>query len=271
MKLFRRKPFEEKVKEALDTYREDALTHLFPAGLPDAMKIVSDLAELCGLQRERCTVGQCEELLDLYAEVANGTETGANREMKVTLLRKKYGEIVNGFATADQICNYCEQQQGTGSQIREEEEILNVEPDELDEERMDQIPEPEIQVTDLKTLAGNLTEAFDLGGKERKKAMEILKPERKRAIREAMNKAPNEAKTAVRMVFEAGCIASGGKLQQTEAERLLPGAILMGSGAEENWQELEEEEKKMILKLAWQMGVRAGVRENGSADPEDEK
>lgn len=276
MKLFRRKSFEEKVKKALDSYRAEAVQQLFPVGLPEAKQIVSDLAELCELQPERCSIGQCEELLDLYAEVVNGTETGANREMKVVLLRKKYGAIVTGFAMADRICNYCEHHQENEQPASEPEEVVNEEPEEKEPEWMAHEPEllidepeQETLVNDLKALAARLTEDFDLGGKERKKALEMLKPERKRAIREAMDKASDDAKTAIKMTFAAGCTASGGKPRQTEAELRLPGAILTGTRAEENWTELDEDEKKTLLKLAWQMGVRAGIRKKDTEDPED--
>lgn len=276
MKLFRGKSFEEKVKKALDSYRAEAVRQLFPAGFPEAKQIVSDLAELCELQPERCSVAQCEELLDLYAEVANGTETGANREMKVVLLRKKYGTIVTGFAMADRICNYCEHHQENEQTASEPEETVNEEPEDQELVRVIralelQTPdsEQEIPENDLKALAVRLTEDYDLGGKERKKALETLKPERKRAIREALDKASDDAKTAIEMTFAAGCTASGGKSCQTEAELRLPGAILTGTRAEENWTELDEDEKKAILKLAWQMGVRAGIRKKDTEDPEE--
>ncbi len=276
MKLFRRKSFEEKVKKALDSYRAEAVQQLFPGGLSQVKRIVSDLAELCELQPERCSVGQCEELLDLYAEVANGTETGANRETKVVLLRKKYGAIVTSFAMADRICNYCEHHQENEQPASEPEETVNEEPEEKEPEWMAHEPallidepEQETPVNDLKALAARLTEDFDLGGKERKKALETLKPERKRAIREALDKASDDAKTAIEMTFAAGCTASGGKPRQTEAELQLPGAILTGTRAEENWTKLDEDEKKALLKLAWQMGVRAGIRKKDSEDPEE--
>ena len=71
------------------------------------------------------------------------------------------------------------------------------------------------------------------------------------------------------MSFAAGCTASGGKTRQTGAEHRLPGAILTGTRAEENWTVLDEDEKKALLKLAWQMGVRAGIRKKDSEDPEE--
>ena len=68
----------------------------------------------------------------------------------------------------------------------EPEETVNEEPDEQElvrviralELQIDE-PEPETPVNDLKELAARLMEDFDLGGKERKKALETLKPERK--------------------------------------------------------------------------------------------
>ena len=286
MKLFRRKSFEEKVKIALTSYHEDAVASLFPAGVSDAVTAASGLAGLCGMQPERCSVAQCEELLDLYAEVANAATDGINREKKITLLRKKYGGIVNGFSVAEQICNFCEERQGTGSEFPAEEDVADGvfcfeddgpdEPDSADADEDVKDPEeelfsagsvanlpellPEPAENGLRALAENLTGIFDLGGKERRKALETLKPERKRYLRNALEKFADNAEGAVRSVFEAGCIASGGKLLQTDTERDLPGLILTGSGADTDWAEMDEQQKKDILKLAWQMGVRAGIR-----------
>ena len=36
--------------------------------------------------------------------------------------------------------------------------------------------------------------------------------------------------------------------------------LLRGPGADTDWAEMNEQQKKDILKLAWQMGVRAGIR-----------
>ena len=275
MKLFRKKPFEENVRKALMSYREEAVAELFPGGVGEAAEIAAALAEICSFRSEFCSVGRCEELLDMYAEVTNATEEGMNREQKTALLRNKYGGTVN------RICNYCESIRRTGScPAVEPEDPVDLLPDteengtdesdgpDSDPEWLPEGPEPVGFVSDdtengksgLKKLAEELTGAFDLDGRERKKALGILKPERKRAIRSALERFADDAENSVRSVFTAGCTAAGGKMRKTEAEESLPGEILVRTAAAENWTETDEDGKKEILKLAWQMGVRAGVR-----------
>lgn len=108
MSLFGRRTTEDYVREAYDTFTEEAQPYLFPDGETDALAIVEVFSEACGLREKDLNAKRCEDLLDLWAEMVHCTELNNNRAERIRLMRKKYGKLVRNEKIADRVCNWCE-------------------------------------------------------------------------------------------------------------------------------------------------------------------
>lgn len=108
MSLFGRRTTEDYVREAYDTFTEEAQPYLFPDGETDALAIVEVFSEACGLREKDLNAKRCEDLLDLWAEMVHCTELNNNRVERIRLMRKKYGKLVRNEKIADRVCNWCE-------------------------------------------------------------------------------------------------------------------------------------------------------------------
>ena len=108
MKLFGQMTVEERAREAYETFTEEAQPYLFPEGEKDALAIIEALGEACGLRERDRGPRQCEDLLDLWAEMVRCTELDQNRNERIRLMRKKYGALVRNETVADRVCNWCE-------------------------------------------------------------------------------------------------------------------------------------------------------------------
>lgn len=277
MRLFGRMTTEECVREAYDTFTEDAQPYLFPNGEADAVATIEALGEACGLREKDLNVKRCEDLLDLWAEMVHCTELNNNRAERIRLMRKKYGRLVPNERIADCVCNWCEKKLNARfgvtmtdsgmtlthfpeNELPQEEETeealpstdLPSEPEVLEEAAALSLPDP-------KTVAKRMRIAKELNGPERKQMLESLKPHRKEWLKAVMAEQKNGARGAVGSIFLAGFVAAGGKTVDKAGMRSLLKQYLENTGAEEAWPVAEDEWKRNVLKAAWQLGARMGA------------
>ena len=293
MKLFGSMTMEERAREAYDTFTEEAQPYLFPEGEKDALTVIEALGEACGLRERARGPKQCEDLLDLWAEMVRCTELDQNRNERIRLMRKKYGSLVRNEATADRVCNWCEKRLNTrfGEKLtvsgmlltrfpeaEEEEPTAETEWPETEkavpEAAEAEMPETEETETEPQTpaipepgaVARALKEAWNLKGPERKQTLENLKPRRKEWIGAAMASQQTGARGVVGSIFLAGFVAAGGdNTKKTEMRDLLK-TFLEETEAEQRWSDADEDWKKEALKAAWQLGARLGYSLGVSQD-----
>ena len=280
MSLFGRMSLEERVREAYDTFTEEAQPYLFPEGEKDAQTIIEALSDACGLRERNRSPKKCEDLLDLWAEMFRCTELGKNRDERIRLLRKKYGALVKNETMADRVCNWCEKKLNArfGETLTDSGMLLTRFPEEKTQQA-DETEPPETEasepgnmaletqkpaVPDPKKVAGILKDARGLKGPVRKQMLESLKPRRNEWINAALVGQQAGGRGTVGSIFLAGLVAAGGhSAEKTEIRDLLK-AFLTDTKAEELWPTADDEWKREALKAAWQLGARLGYEEQGT-------